>query len=172
MSIDARVDRVEVYPDGSGKLFLRDRPAIRFGSTPGIAGQAILSFEKPLKMLALSKARTSGEGITSSCWESSGSPGATGILGLCSWLTGSLSVPLRAPRRRYMAFRKVFEGICEERLKSGKFSEEDDGQALIATLNVSFRRTLIVRCSCECKAGMRRDSIMRPVKSKANASVW
>jgi hypothetical protein len=37
-----------------------------------------------------------------------------------------------------MAFRKVFEGICEERFKSGKFSEEDDGQALIATLNTEF----------------------------------
>jgi hypothetical protein len=46
MSIDARVDRVEVYPDGSGKLYLRDRPAIRSGSTPGIAGQAVLFFDK------------------------------------------------------------------------------------------------------------------------------
>jgi hypothetical protein len=46
MSIDARVDRVEVYSDGSGKLILKDRPAIRFGSTPGIAGQAVLFFDK------------------------------------------------------------------------------------------------------------------------------
>jgi hypothetical protein len=46
MSIDARVDRVEVYSDGSGKLILKDRPAIRFGSTPGIAGQAVLFFNK------------------------------------------------------------------------------------------------------------------------------
>jgi hypothetical protein len=46
MSIDARVDRVEVFPDGSGKLYLGDRPAIRPGSTPGIAGQAVLFFEK------------------------------------------------------------------------------------------------------------------------------
>jgi hypothetical protein len=46
MSIDARVDRVEVFPDGSGKLFLKDRPAIRFGSTAGIAGQAVLFFDK------------------------------------------------------------------------------------------------------------------------------
>jgi hypothetical protein len=46
MSIDARVDRVEVYSDGSGKLYLRDRPAVRPGSTPGIAGQAVLFFEK------------------------------------------------------------------------------------------------------------------------------
>jgi hypothetical protein len=46
MSIDARVDRVELYPDGSGKLYLKDRPAIRSGSTPGIAGQAVLFFDK------------------------------------------------------------------------------------------------------------------------------
>jgi hypothetical protein len=46
MSIDARVDRVEVSPDGSGKLYLRDRPAIRPGSNPGIAGQDLLSFDK------------------------------------------------------------------------------------------------------------------------------
>jgi hypothetical protein len=43
MSIDARVARVEVYPDGSGKLILKDRPAIRFGSTPSIAsGRLVL----------------------------------------------------------------------------------------------------------------------------------
>jgi hypothetical protein len=46
MSIDARVDRVEVFPDGSGKLYLRDRPAVRPGGTAGIAGQAVLFFDK------------------------------------------------------------------------------------------------------------------------------
>jgi hypothetical protein len=46
MSIDARVDRVEVFPDGSGKLYLRDRPTVRSGSTLGIAGQDLLSFDK------------------------------------------------------------------------------------------------------------------------------
>jgi hypothetical protein len=46
MSVDARVDRVEVYPDGSGKLLLRDRPTTRPGGTLGIAGQDLLSFDK------------------------------------------------------------------------------------------------------------------------------
>jgi hypothetical protein len=53
MSIDARVRRVFVHEDGSGRLQLEDRPA-RPGQTPGIAGQQSLSFNSaPEEVTAL-----------------------------------------------------------------------------------------------------------------------
>ena len=44
MSIDARIEMVTVYPDGSGDLCLIARPA-RPGGHPGIAGQSRLRFD-------------------------------------------------------------------------------------------------------------------------------
>jgi hypothetical protein len=46
MSIDARVQSVHLNEDGSGKLCLMDRPPIRKGATPGIAGQNALHFDR------------------------------------------------------------------------------------------------------------------------------
>jgi hypothetical protein len=46
MSIDARIQDVQVYQDGSGCLFLIDRPARRPGHAPGIAGQNTLHFRQ------------------------------------------------------------------------------------------------------------------------------
>jgi hypothetical protein len=54
MSIDAQVAAVTLYEDGSGALRLVDRPAPE-GGTPGIAGQAVLRFDRApagLKSLA------------------------------------------------------------------------------------------------------------------------
>lgn len=45
MSIDARVDFVEFYEDGGGKLHLIDRPPRRQGDTPGVAGQSALCYD-------------------------------------------------------------------------------------------------------------------------------
>ncbi len=54
MSIDARVETVMIYEDGSGKLCLIDRPAARPGENPGIAGQNTLFFDKaPEEVTAL-----------------------------------------------------------------------------------------------------------------------
>lgn len=44
MSIDAKVDQVQVSEDGSGVLHLVDRPARR-GGVPGIRGQSRLTFK-------------------------------------------------------------------------------------------------------------------------------
>jgi hypothetical protein len=46
MSIDARVDWVGFKEDGSGVLYLEDRPAARPDENPGIAGQRMLHFDK------------------------------------------------------------------------------------------------------------------------------
>ena len=45
MSIDARIETIIRNEDGSGQLRLVDRPRLRPGDTPGIAGQSVLRFD-------------------------------------------------------------------------------------------------------------------------------
>jgi hypothetical protein len=54
VSIDARVRTVLIFEDGGGALLLEDRPARRPSDTPGIAGQARLTFaDAPEEVTAL-----------------------------------------------------------------------------------------------------------------------
>jgi hypothetical protein len=53
MSIDARIESVHIYENGSGELRLIDRPTAS-GKTSGIAGQRSLEFESaPEEVMAL-----------------------------------------------------------------------------------------------------------------------
>jgi hypothetical protein len=61
MSIDAKIESVRVYEDGTGELRLVDRPKRRPGDTPGIAGQGALHFNRaPEEVTALNGANIWG----------------------------------------------------------------------------------------------------------------